>query len=266
MQTRPQSEAPRKVYIAWQEPVTRQWHTIARLSRAGNLYEFGFTRGADQLRGVVKKLFNSNLDEHYASADLISVFRNKIPPRSRADFRKLANWLNLEGDESDFELLGKFGLIPGSDGLMVYPEPQVADGRYSVEFFMHGIRHAHGEPNDRHLHGDVMKWCQSARSGDNLFPLLDVQNAYDVNAVALRAEQGTIVLGYVPRFYTADLRSILGQPEYASTARIKLLRNNSDAPVQFRMLCRFASAIPSDFKPLNDMDHEMRPTPVPWTS
>ena len=126
MQTLPSSKnASPSVYVAWQDPATRQWHTIARLSRVADHYEFGFTRGAVHVRGVFKQLFNSNLNEHYVSNDLISLFRNKIPSRSRSDFQKLANWLNLKGDELDFDLLGKFGLIPGTDGLLVYSAPRI---------------------------------------------------------------------------------------------------------------------------------------------
>jgi hypothetical protein len=264
MQTRPRSELPSSaVYVAWQDPGTRQWHTIARLAQVGTIFEFGFTCGAEAVKAVVKQLFNSDLREQYISSNLISVFRNRIPPRGRSDFSKLANWLNLKGDETDFEMLGKFGLIPGSDGIIVYSAPNVQDGRYSVEFFMHGIRHAHGQADERHRHGDVWKWCDMAKAGDRLFPVLDVQNEFDVNAVALRAEDGTVLLGYVPRFYSTDLRTILGRPECASSAEFRILRNNTDAPMQFRILCRFTSKLPLDFHPLDDADHEMQPTLVP---
>lgn len=94
---------------------------------------------------------------------------------------------------------------------------------------------------------------------------MDVQNDYDVNAIALRAEDGTILLGYVPRFYSTDLRTILGRPDCAKTAEFQVVRNNVDAPVQLKMLCRFTSAVPSDFRPLDDVDHEMQPTLVPLT-
>jgi len=175
-------------------------------------YEFGFTRGAEGVRGVVKQLFNSNLNEHYLSDNLISVFRNKIPPRTRSDFPKLAYWLNLKGDESDFDLLGKFGLIPGTDGLLVYAAPRIEERRYAIEFFIHGIRHVHGDSNDYQLHGDVLRWCKDARQGDRLYAMLDVQNEFDASAVALRAQEGTIAVGYVPRFYAKDLRRILERP------------------------------------------------------
>jgi hypothetical protein len=258
------SDAP-SVYVAWQDPGTREWHTIARLSHStADQYEFGFTRGAEKLRDVAKQLFNSNLEGHFFSTGLTALFRNKIPPRSRSDFSKLANWLNLTGKESDFEMLGKFGLFPGTDGLLVYPAPLVGQGRYSIEFFIHGIRHTHGDSQARHLHGDVLTWCETAKVGDQLYALLDVQNQFDANSVALRADGGTIAVGYVPRFYASDLRLILGQPEFAKSARFELLRNNVDAPLQFRMLCRFTSNVPIGFLPLDDTDHEMRPTLVPF--
>jgi hypothetical protein len=169
----------------------------------------------------------------------------------------------LRGDESDFDLLGKFGLIPGTDGLLVYPAPRVEDGRYTLEFFIHGIRHCHGNGEKGHLHGDVMTWCQSAQPGDQLFPLLDVQNEFDPNAVALRADKGTVAVGYVPRFYTRDLKSILEKPELAKNAKFELVRNNVDAPLQIRMLCRFTSEVHEDFKSLGDAAHAMQPTLVP---
>jgi hypothetical protein len=254
------------VFVAWQDPATREWHTVARLSRTADHYEFGFTQGAEKVREVVKTLFNSRLDDLYLSNELTSLFRNKIPPRSRSDFRKLASWLNMRGDESDFDLLGKFGLIPGTDGLLVYPMPRIENGQYSVEFFIHGVRHTHGNAGSLHLHGDVLTWCQQAQPGERLFAMLDVQNEFDPNAVALRTQSGTIAVGYVPRFYASDLRLILGQPDLAKSAQFELLRNNADAPLQFRLLCRFTSAVPVAFKALDDLDHAMRPTLVPFAS
>lgn len=266
MLTPPSSSSSPSVFVAWQDPATREWHTIARLSRIADHYEFGFTHGAEKVKEVVKKLFNSRLDDLYLSNELTSLFRNKIPPRSRSDFRKLAAWLSLRGDESDFDLLGKFGLIPGTDGLLVYPSPRVVDGRYTVEFFIHGVRHTHGNAGSLHLHGDVLTWCQLAQPGDRLFAMLDIQNEFDPNAIALRAQGGTIAVGYVPRFYARDLHLILEQRDFARSAQFEIVRNNGDAPLQLRMLCRFTSAVPDGFKALDDPDHAMQATLVPFSS
>jgi hypothetical protein len=236
------------VYVAWQDSASRSWNTVARLTRNGDRYEFAFTRGADKLNSIPKDLFRLDINERYRSNELISLFKNKLPPRSRADFKKMANWLNLSGDEPEFDLLSKFGLIPGSDSILVYPSPDIVDSRYSLEFFVHGIRH---------MHADVMKWCDEVEAGFNIAPLLDVQNPVDPNAVALKSPDGTIIIGYIPAFYAADFRALLQNPELAKDAKITVVRNNRDAPVQLRLLCRFTSKVPNGFKPLDTPVHQL---------
>lgn len=249
------------VFVAWQDPATRAWRTIARLTEINRKYEFEFTQGATNLKEVVRHLFNSNVTDRFRSDSLISLFRNKIPPRTRPDYKKMSAWLNLTGNESEFELLSRFGLFPGSDGIMVYPAPTLVNGRYSIEFFLHGIRHAHGEPHSQHLRADVLRWCENAKEGDRLYPLLDPQNEYDSNAVALRDADGSAIVGYVPRFYSRDIRDILVQENLAKEATFRLLRNNTDAPLQSRILCRFDGLVDQNFKPLDDAEH--RPFPYP---
>ena len=85
------------------------------------------------------------------------------------------------GDEDEFVLLSKCGLIPGTDSVLVYPEPGLSEGRYQLEFFVHGIRH---------MHSSASKWCEEVEQGERLFPLLDVQNPVDPNAVALGRKGG----------------------------------------------------------------------------
>src|SRR5262249_38863139 len=153
--------------------------------------------------------------------------QNRLPSRNRTDFTKIASWLNLRGDEDEFASLARFGLIPGTDAIIVYPEPETSDGRYSLEFFVHGVRH---------MHGDVEAVCASLNTGDRLLPLFDLQNPVDVNAVALRSDRNTILLGHVPAFYTADLRDLLSRPAIADQARLHVVRSNADAPTQLRLL------------------------------
>jgi hypothetical protein len=97
-----------------------------------------------------KDLFGMNTFQSYRSPELLPLFKNKLPSRSRPDYLQMASWLNLSGAETDFDLLSKFGLIPGTDSTLVYPEPDMTLGRYSLEFFVHGVRH---------MQHDALEWC-----------------------------------------------------------------------------------------------------------
>jgi hypothetical protein len=183
----------------------------------------------------------------YKSEDLFPLFKNRLPSRGRADAPKLQEWLNLRGDESQFDLLARFGLIPGTDSILVYPEPVINDDKYTLEFFVHGIRH---------MHADVPAFCQLLQSGDLLLPMLDVQNPVDPKAVALRPPQHAFFIGYVPTFYATDVSKILSDAALAPSARVTVVRNNLDAPFQLRLHCRFEALVPPGFKPLDTDAHK----------
>ena len=235
------------LYVAWQDQTTRAWHTVARLRRVKDEYEFVFTRGAERLRNVPFDLFKMDVHKRYRSNDLIPLFRNRLLSRSRSDYRKIANWLNLSGEEDEFHTLTKFGLIPGTDSILIYPEPEINSNKYLLEFFVHGIRH---------MHSDALALCGQIKDGDRILPLLDVQNPIDPNAVALRCREQTLIIGYVPTFYASDLKEILSQSKVAKSAQITVVRNNEDAPEQLRLLCRFEAPVPAGFRALNSESHQ----------
>ena len=130
-----------RLYVAWQDEATRTWHTIARLTRDSGGYELIFTQGAKRLGNLPERLFKMQLKYTYRFETLINLFKNRIPSRSRPDFEKMTGWLNVRRSDDEFTLLSKFGLIPGSDALLVYPEPKIVGGNYDLEFLVHGIRH-----------------------------------------------------------------------------------------------------------------------------
>lgn len=232
------------LFLAWQHPETRSWATFARLDKSATDYDLTFTRGASGLRAV-HELFKMDPHQRYRFSELLPIFKNRLPSRSRTDFSKMTSWLNLRGDEDEFALLSRFGLIPGTDGILVYPQPDVRLGHYSLEFFLHGLRH---------MHGDVEATCAKLEPGNRLLPLLDVQNPVDQNAVALRPEHKTILLGYVPAFYAEDVRSLVSNA--ADGARITVVRCNPEAPTQLRLLCRLEAPVAADFVPLQTEAHK----------
>lgn len=235
------------LYVAWQDENTRAWRTIARLHRSSEGYELNFTRGADRLRSIPSDLFKMDVKATYSFSELIPLFKNKLPPRSRSDFLKMAHWLDLRGDEDEFTTLSRFGLIPGSDSILIYPEPEITGGTYRLQFFVHGIRH---------MHKDVISLCKDLFAGSRLLPVLDVQNPVDKNAVALRCEGETILIGYVPTFYAADIHDILSDSKIAQSAKITVVRNNIDAPLQLRLLCSFEASVTDGFRPLDTEVHK----------
>lgn len=235
-----------RLFVAWQDDATRKWHTVARLTRTDDGYYLVFTKGVKHLKTIPFDLFRMEPRFQYRFDKLIPMFTNKIPPRSRGDFEKMANWLGANKFENDFELLAKFGLIPGTDSILVYPEPTVQNGKFQLDFFVHGIRH---------MHKDVLDWCEKLEVGGHLLPLLDVQNPVDVCAVALRSENDTILVGYVPTFYASDVKRILSDEVSCASATIQVVRNNHDAPIQLRLLCRFEASVPDGFKAMDTDVH-----------
>lgn len=235
------------LYVAWQDQDSRKWHTIARLTRTDAGFDFLFTRGVERLHSIPSDLFRLDVNKRYSSVELIPLFKNRLPSRSRPDFLRMAGWLNLSGSENEFETLARFGLIPGTDSILVYPEPTLVSGQYKLEFFVHGIRH---------MHKDALTVCNKLNPGDRLLPLLDVHNPVDPNAVALRCPNDQILIGYVPTFYAPDLRHLLSNLKIAETAALTVVRNNRDAPVQLRLLCRFESKVPQGFRALDTEVHK----------
>jgi HIRAN domain len=234
--------AAASLYVAWQNQVTRAWHTVARLTRSEEGYELVFTRGVSSLLTIPADLFRMDVTKRYVSNALFPLFKNRLPSRNRADFQKMAEWLNVTGHEDEFGLLSKFGLIPGTDSLLVYPEPDVISGMYKLDFFLHGIRH---------MHPDAIQLCGALKGGERLLPLLDVQNPADPNAIVVRCVDQPVLLGYVPIFYAADLRQLLSQAQLADKAQLTVLRFNEDAPSQLKLLCRFACPVPHGFRALS---------------
>jgi hypothetical protein len=236
------------LYVAWQDESTRAWRTIARLHRTerGD-YEMNFTRGADRLKSIPSTLFKMDVNATYTFSELIPLFKNKLPPRSRNDFYKMADWLDLSGNEDEFTTLSRFGLIPGSDSILIYPEPEIVGSIYKLKFFVHGIRH---------MHSDAVSLCDNLLRGSRLLPVLDVQNPVDRNAVALRCEDKTILIGYVPTFYAGDIHDILLDASSASSATVRVVKNNIDAPLQLRLFCEFEAIVSTTFRSLDTDTHK----------
>jgi hypothetical protein len=225
----------KSLYIAWQDPDTRLWHTVGQLNKQNDSYTFAYTKGAlasprFKYLGRMRDLY-----QRYVSHELFPLFSNRVLNRSRPEYPDYLRWLAVEQDQDDpMQLLARSGGRRATDELCVYPHPEAnAKGEIELFFLSHGLRHL--SPSDlQHINGLKM--------GDPLLLRPEEDNLKD--RFALRLETGEpVTVGYCPQYLNRDLRRALNQ----TNVQITVERLNVDAPIQFRLLCRAALILPTGF-------------------
>jgi hypothetical protein len=236
------------LYLAWQDPEDRRWLPVGRLSFDGHVYRFVYTNGAKQSPRFVP--FGPMRDLHvvYESDALFPLFANRLLSRRRPEYKDFLHWLNLPDNETDpLVLLAQSEGMRATDALMVFPCPEKRrDGKFHVRFFSHGLRYL--LPAVIQFINDHL--CPPVR----LFLMLDPQNPHDPSAVALRTIDPTLLVGYCPRFLTADVQYLLR--EVPETVHVTVERVNRDAPLQLRLLCSLTADWPDNFHPCSDVLYE----------
>jgi hypothetical protein len=213
------------LYIAWQDPQTRAWHTVGRLAQLSDAtYRFCYTKGAKAsprfgYLGRMHDLYGA-----YHSATLFPLFANRILNRARPEFPRYADWLGIETDATDLDLLARSGGRRATDNLCVYPDVEPgADGWMTLYFFSHGLRY---------LSPDALAALDGLPPGAAI-QLVAETHLHD--CYALRLEDGSAQpLGYCPRYLNQGLREVMRD----SRIELTVERNNRRAPIQFRLLCR----------------------------
>jgi len=231
----------RVFFIAWQDPESRSWRPVGRLTFDNETYKFVYTKGA-LTRNFIPFGFMHDLHSSYESPTLFPLFTNRLLTKNRPEYNEFLNWLNLtpDGDNSASQL-ALTGGIRGTDSLMVFPLPEPQSNHtYYVQFLCHGIRY---------LAEEAQKLIAQLKPGTRLYPMFDVQNMADPSAISMRTEPAMII-GYIPRYFVHDIRILLSTGQEDS-ARIFVEKVNPDAPVQFKLLCSFTSNWPKGFRPFS---------------
>jgi hypothetical protein len=137
--------------------------------------------------------------------------------------------------------------LRGTDSLEVFQCPvPTKEGNYEVRFFSHGIRH---------LPEHAINGVNNLKTGEKLFLLRDVQNPHDSLALALRTDDPVTIVGYCPRYLSADFNQILDKVGL-TIPEVRVLQVNLDAPIQLRLLCKLVSIWPESFQPCSDELYE----------
>ena len=223
------------LYVAWQDPETRRWHTVGRLSRNADGYRFAYTQGANASPRFAYLGRMRDKGQTYHSDNLFPLFTNRLLDPSRPEYPDYLDWMGVDGAADEMELLARSGGRRGTDRLCVYPEVE-PDERDEMQlyFFSHGLRY---------LSGVERAAIDRLQPDEALHLTPDDDNAHDRYALRLETAEPMRV-GYCPRYLNQSLRQVQRQ----TPIRLTVGKANSDAPLQFRLLCKAVFMLPKGFE------------------
>jgi len=102
--------------------------------------------------------------------------------------------------------------------------------------------------------GNLAHEIERLESGQKLLPMLDILNAHDTKAVALRTADPAMMIGYCPRYLAQDVAQLAALSKDRFDARIEKI--NKDAPIQYRLLCRLSADWPEGFVPCSGTEFQ----------
>lgn len=236
------------LFVAYQDSATRQWAPVARLTREDGRYHFAYTRGVREFRNFVPFGRMTDLNAEYVSETLFPLFANRVLPKSRPEYGDYLSWLGLSQASHDaLEELARTGGLRATDSLELIPCPAPTEGnRYEVFFFARGLRHLGKDSQERAL---------TLATGERLYLAQDLQNGFDNTALLLRTGDPVTLVGYAPRYYSRDFTRLIEQVG-ANEVSVTVERVNTNAPLQYRVLCKLSAPWPTGFAPCESGDYE----------
>ncbi|WP_426053445.1 HIRAN domain-containing protein [Janthinobacterium sp. PSPC2-1] len=230
------------LFVAWQQPDSREWIPVAKLEFSDGTYSFSYTQGIFRAKEFRQFSGMQKVDVVYESPRLFPLFANRLISKSRPEFKDYLRWLGLSDmDDDPMAILALTGGIRGTDSIELFQPPAVSErGEYKFEFFARSLSHLPLAAINRI--GELQK-------GERLYLMLDPQNDFDPRAVAMRTATPSSFLGYCPKYYAQDLGTLLANPECDLTVKVKCV--NLDAPSNMRLLCTVTANVPSVFTPLS---------------
>jgi hypothetical protein len=229
------------LFVAWQDPSSRRWVPVGRLTFEKGAYRFVYTRGAREAKNFTPFGRMVDLDAAYVSEVLFPLFANRVLPKSRPEYQDYLRWLGLNESEHDaLEVLARTGGLRATDTLEMIPCPEpTKNNSYEVYFFGHGLRYLTPENQAR---------INTLEHGEQLFLVRDIQNSYDPMALLMRTNDPMSLVGYCPRYYSAEFTRLI-EAVGKDGVKVAVEQVNPDAPSQLRLLCRLSAPWPANFAP-----------------
>jgi hypothetical protein len=219
--------------VTWQDPDTRRYHAVGLLSRGDDdVYRFRYLDQASTAPGFRPFLGFSDLGRDYASPHLFPLFAERVLDEARPDRVTLYDALDLVATAGPMEFLARSGGRRAGDRIQLLPTPEVADGRTSCVFLVHGVRHL-AEASDA---------IDGLEPGQELTLEPEPENPVDPDAV-LVTTHGT-PLGWVPNSLLAYVRAVMS----AGAARLTVVRANPrELGHHMRLLVRIEGTLTGGF-------------------
>ncbi|WP_286870318.1 HIRAN domain-containing protein [Pantoea sp. UBA5035] len=235
------------VYVAWQEPDTRAWHVVGNLQARKSGYVFKYTKGALSSPKFTKFSGMKDVSETYVSEELFPLFKNRLLSPRRPEYPRFMSWLGFEDEKAKpIDILARTGGMRSTDNLQIFKKIELEeDGSFEHCFFLHGLGYLTDSANER---------VSKLKPGEMLKLSLDLQNAFDSEAVVVRADQPAEIVGYCPRYFAKLIKSLLlNDPQSVSLAVEKI---SNDAPHNYRLLCKISGYASTSQRELFSLHNE----------
>ncbi|MBT9186370.1 MULTISPECIES: HIRAN domain-containing protein [Pectobacterium] len=235
------------VYVAWQAPDTRDWHVVGNLQERKSGYVFKYTKGALSSTKFTKFSGMNDVSETYVSEELFPLFKNRLLSPKRPEYPRFMSWLGLDDEDAKpIEILARTGGMRSTDNLQIFKKIELEeDGSFEHYFFLHGLGYLDERANQRVSElkpGEVLRLC------------LDLQNAYDSEAVVVRADKPAEIVGYCPRYFATVIKSLLIINPKAVSLMVEKISN--DAPHNYRLLCKIKGHVSHSHREMFNLHNE----------
>ncbi len=244
------TSTPPFLFVAWQNPEKRGIRVVGRLRNIGveeqSRYEFAYLKGAldaQQEYGFRPFLAFPELGDVYFSDTLFPFFTNRVLRSTRRDYPAYIEDLGLTlQDATPERILSRSGGKRVTDHVEIFAPPERApeSGIDEMFFLLRGLRYMPPATEER---------IAALAPGDRLHCMLDFQNSYNQDAVALRTEDNYL-LGYMPDYLVEDVARLRERDEPLAVLVHRV--NPPPAPQGHRLLCRLQARWPADHKPFTD--------------
>jgi hypothetical protein len=245
------------LFLAWQDPTSRAWFAIGKLTHNGQRYHFSYLQGALQAMAEAnfQPLFSfPDFYQSYTSVELFPPFANRLLRRSRPEYPDFIQWLGLASDANSsgqieidpITLLARSGGKRATDRFEVFPLPERNEaGEYQIYFFAHGLSHFPSTAQQR---------ASQCIPQEKLLLIHDLQNTYDSCALMLRTEDRQIV-GFCPRYLVQDLFALVNRFPHEVRVVVEKV-NPSPTPLQYRLLCKLTAQWQPNFHPFAGIEYQ----------